>query len=490
MRGSSRLVISVLVFAAIGVVFGIGETARDPTFGENLLLNPGVESGSGDRPVGWTPIALPGEEGRIEHTWEDETAHGGARALRISSSDARRGIWQQIVPVQAGTVYALCGYVAFEGIVRDRGECRLQVVFRDAEGVVLRFIDYPGHDGTRPFELDFPAQLKFRAPEGAARAEINGYLQGPGTAWFDDLVFAEAPVGDIVGQVTSEGAPLPEASVWIHGDPWGAPIVASTDDDGRYRLEDVPVAFPRYIVFAAMDGYRTVPAGDIAVIEGGATTVDFELVAGDDPRDDLDVRYGFLTKAAFQEPIDVPRGAIIPADATGYPASVREFLQPDAYITSDDPGIMAAAAELLASIPPPDRSSTYAVSWAVFEWVSRTFNHDAVFGNGRDPYRDVTSGIWQTIQDGGWCWGRSFYDWAYTAAESIEQGSFICVEHAWLCAALLRALGIPARASVGSAQFWAQSAIDDGARVDTAGSRRADVSDPLLGGHDQPVHGR
>ncbi len=462
MRTSFRIAVGIVGVLAIGLLLGIGETSDPATPGENQLMNPGLEEGTGSRPAGWTAIALPGGAGEIDFAWSERTAHEGRRSLQISTTDTRRGIWQQVVPARPGTVYTFSAYVALEAVERDRGNCRLQVVFRDAAGRLLEFVDYPGHDGTRPFELDFAAQLKFRAPEGTARAEVNAFLQGPGTAWFDDLDFAEALIGEIAGRVTSAGVPVEGATVWIHGDPWGMPVEAVTDAAGRYLLADVPVAFPRYIVLAAKDGYRTVPQGEIAVEEGKATNLDFELVPGADPLDDLEIRYGFLAKAAFQERAEVPEDALIPAEVSGYPASVHEFLEADEYITSDDPAVRARAAELLASIPAADRTSTYAVAWAVFEWISRTFNHDAVFGNGRDPYRDVTSGIWQTIQDGGWCWGRSFYDWAYTAAESLQRGSFICVEHSWLCAALLRALNIPARARVGSAQFWVQTTVDDG----------------------------
>ena len=430
----------------------------------NLLSNPGAEEGTGDRPADWRPIALPGSVGEIAFTWDASTAHSGDRSLAIVADGTARGIWQQIVPVRAGTVYSLSGHVAFEDVGQG-GDCHLQVVFRDAAGKMLQFVDYLGHDRSRGFDLDFPADLKFRAPEDAVRAEVNGYLQGPGTAWFDDLVFREAPVGTIAGRVTSSGEPVEGARVWIHGDPWGEPVEALTDEAGAYALADVPVAFPRYIVLVEGDGYKTLPEGDIDVAEGETTTVDFALEPGLDPLDDLEVRCGFLDWAEPQERTDVPRDAIIPEDASGYPASVREFLQPDEYITSDHPAIQALAAELLESVPEARRSNAYDVAWAVYAWVSTTKNHDAVFGNGRDPFRDVTSGIWQTIQQGGWCWGRNFYDWAYKAHESLDQGSFICVEHSWLCAALLRAVNIPARARVGSAQFWVQTSIDDGTWV-------------------------
>ena len=453
--------IGILLITAL-VVFAQGDAPLGAA--GNLLRNPGMEEGESSQPTGWLAVALPGGNGVIRFDWSDTRSNHGARSLGMSIEGTKRGLWQQIVPVEGDRIYRMTGYLATEGIGPE-GDAHLQVVFRSADGTVLEFVDYSGHDRTRDFALDFPADLKFRAPDGAVRAEVNGYLQGPGSVWFDDFVFAAAPIGAISGRVTNGDDAVEGVRVWIHGDPWGKAVETTTGPDGAYVLADVPVAFPRYIVLAAKDGYKTLPQGDIAVAANATTTLDFALEPGLDPLDDLEVRYGFLNWAEPQERRDVPTDAVIPADRSGYPDTVCAFLEPDQYITSDHPAIQALAAELLESVREEDRHKTYDVAWAVYAWVSSNKNHDAVFGNGSDAYRDVTSGIWQTIQGGGWCWGRSFYDWAYKAHESLKQGSFICVEHSWLCAALLRALNIPARARVGSAQFWVQTAADDGCWV-------------------------
>jgi hypothetical protein len=44
----------------------------------------------------------------------------------------------------------------------------------------------------------------------------------------------------------------------------------------------------------------------------------------------------------------------------------------------------------------------------VHEWISKNIEHDGVFSVGGQggldqPFRDVTSGIWQTISGEGWC---------------------------------------------------------------------------------------
>ncbi|MCG2768867.1 MAG: hypothetical protein L6435_10885, partial [Anaerolineae bacterium] len=127
----------------------------------NLVVNGGFEEGSGGEPAGWTMFS-PGPPGAT-FEWDSSSSHDGDYSVRIDAAGTEIGMWQQIVDITPDTVYSLSGYVAFESIVPP-GYCNLEVVFRDSEGHVLQFVDLPEHDGTRPFELDFPYDLKFRAP--------------------------------------------------------------------------------------------------------------------------------------------------------------------------------------------------------------------------------------------------------------------------------------------------------------------------------------
>lgn len=424
--------------------------------GENLLTNGGFESGNGSLPDGWASF-LPGG-GAAVFTWDASVRSAGAHSVRIDHPSSGPAMWQQVVAVQPGRVYTLSGDVAFREVTAP-GRCGLQLVFRDAADGILRFVNYPTHTGTRVFAPDFPSPLKVRAPAGAVKAEVNLLLNGPGTAWFDEVFFGPTPTGSLSGTVTSGGAPLEGARVRIWGDPWGQACETLTDADGRYTLPDVPVTFPRYVVLAGKIGYRTGAAGRVTAVDGSPTGLDFVLERGVDP-EDLRVTFGSLLHATGVERVDVPTDAVIPAAAAAYPEAVRGFLQPDECIRSDDPDVTALAGQLLAALPEGDRARTRAVAWAVYEWVCRNIDHDGVFSvppQGLDqPFRDVTSGIWQTISGEGWCWGRSFYDWGYKPGELLRQRCGICVEHAWLTSALLRALNIPARASSGSLEFYAQ----------------------------------
>ena len=438
------------------------EQARPADDPINLLINAGFEQGDGNRPVGWRAVTLPGGDGTIGFAWDDEYSYQGERSLRIDVNGTKRGIWSQTVAVEADAVYEISGYVAFANL-SPRLDAHLQIVFRDANGQLLEFVNLAKHNsGSRDFELDFPARMIVRAPVDATSAEVNGYLEGTGTLWIDDLAFALAPIGSIHGRVLSDGEPISDVRVFLWGDPWGQEIEAFTDADGVYELTEIPVSHPRYIVIAEKDGFMTQPVGDIDVVSEQAIDHDFEIMAGADPLDTLEVGYGYISQAYAQELVDLPEYALRPSSATDYPESVRPYLESDEYITVDDPIVRDLAVEILHSMPESDRDNSVSVAWAVYAWISTRINHDAVYGNNQ-PYLDVTSGIWQTIQPGGWCWGASFYDWLYRPAELLAEETGICIEHSWLSAALLRALNIPARARVGSAQFWLSTGGDEGA---------------------------
>jgi transglutaminase-like putative cysteine protease len=251
----------------------------------------------------------------------------------------------------------------------------------------------------------------------------------------------------------------------IWGEPWGRAYEDVTDDAGRYELHDVPVASPRYVLFAAADGYVTGVAGRVDVVASGMTTVDFSLMAGTDP-EVLRVKRGTLGRIHHLRVPELGADSVIPPDASGYAEGLREFLRADDVIRSEDPVVVDLARELLEDVPADQRRSTRAVAWAVFEWITLNIDHDGVYEMDHHiddlPFRDVTSGIWQTITGAGWCYSTNFYDWGYRPAELIEEHGGICAEHSWLGSALLRALNIPARASVGSLELWAQTPDGDG----------------------------
>ena len=455
----------LLILITLLLCCALSSRGQDVTAARNLLINPGFEAG-GDAPVGWRAFSR--QPQGIDYVWDDAKSHSGKRSAGVVGAGDGFGVWQQIVDVEPGQVYVFTAYLSFEGIAPP-GRCSLQLVFRGSDNEMIQMVHFPSHTGTREFAFDFPPKLKVRAPEEAARVEVNLFLRGKGKAWFDDVFFGPAPTGDIAGAVTSKGEPVEGARVYIWGDPWGKTCEAFTDPAGNYRLTGIPVAFPRYILLAGKKGYMTRPAGDVEVKAGAVTAVDFELAPGSDP-DDLRIKFGSLSSQKSVRGPRIPKGAAIPADASGYPEAVRPYLEPDDYIQSDNPAVIAKAKELAGTLPAADRKDTRKVAWAIFEWVSKNIDHDGVFsiaarGGLDQPFRDVTSGIWQTLASNGWCWGKSFLDWGYSPDGLLEVSAGICVEHSWLVAAMFRSLNVPARTSVGSYEFYAQSSEENGVWV-------------------------
>ena len=421
----------------------------------NLLANSSFKDGSGS-PDNWTTVT---SAGTPTYTWDSTKSYKGSYSAKIECADANNvGMWQQVVPVTEGTVYTLIGYISFADFDKP-GECHFQVAFRDASHQIIQFVDLPDHHGNRNFAVDLPYNLKFRAPGGAVEAEVNCYLKGPGTAWFDDVFFGPAAIGNIAGTVTSGGQPIENVHVFMNGEPWNKVCEDYTDQFGDYLIEDMPVAFPRYVMLAEKNGYKTKAAGRVDVPFNGTVTVNFDLDDGSDPYDvnNLQVKYGCLELSESAPSIQVPTDAVIPADANGYPAKVREFLKSDRCITPDNLEVMELGEYIINGMDTEDTNNTHKVAWAVYEWIAKNINHNGgVFGDMSAPYTDVTSGRWQGLSADGWCWGENFYDWGYKPAESLDVKNVICVEHSWLASAILRYLNIPARARVGAAQFWVQ----------------------------------
>ena len=429
----------------------------------NLLDNPGFEDGD-DAVDGW---AIEGE-GEQSWAWATEPVSGGARSVVL---DAGEGGWMaltQTVRVREGVVYHQGAHVAF-----DRGSTSpsyIAVDFLDDSDAVVSTAQFPSHTGTRAMALHYPTRLKLRAPSGATAATMRLYAAGEGQVWFDDLVFEAAPVGDLGGTITSEGAPLEGAELRLLFEPWEATYSTVTDADGRFALEDVPVALPRYILQASKDGLRTRTAGGLAIVEGQQTTVDLDLPPGADPVDTL--RLGHASMAVFQR---IPRDtilddAVIPDDLEDYPELVEVHLQPAELIPSDSEAVVAVAEAILAELPEEDRQDTREVAWAVYEWLVTEVEHESLFssqGQVRDtPWVDVTSAVWGTVAEGGWCWGKNHYSCALPPEQLLDYRSGMCQGQVWLAASIFRALGIPARATGGDLELWAQTPDGDAAWVE------------------------
>ncbi len=452
-RLSSMPLMVVCCLGAISVAFG--QT--------NLLTNPGFEEGA-DAPTGWT--TFPPAPAGFTYSVDDETSHAGERSACIANDADQAtgrafGMWQQVVPVTPGDIYIISSWVRMDGGERGTNAC-LQLLFRDADDRMLERNDLSGHSGTMPWARDFPHDMRVLAPENAATVEVNLFLEGAGTVWFDDVFFDLGPAGDISGTITAGGEPLEGALVQV----WGSPFADTTDAEGRYTLAGVPQASPRYVVIASMDGHRKKAAGDLDVLPGETLTFDLELEAGEDP-EALRVKFGSLLRQTRGPRTSASVDGVIDPDL--YPDEVKVYLEPSECIDSDHPLVVEVAAAIMEGLAPADRTSTLKVARAAYEWIVQNVEYDVIYsGNQRggrpgaprppaSSFVDSTEGKWQTITGEGWCWGHNFTDWLYKTSEALTERRAICIEHGRVAAGLLRALGIPARPiKPYSAQFWVQ----------------------------------
>jgi hypothetical protein len=282
--------------------------------------------------------------------------------------------------------------------------------------------------------------------------------------------------GAIVGTVQDTGGqPVSGATVTV----FGTALSDTTDASGQYAITDVAIAAPRYIVTASTPPLSPPPAGgmkggvaqagSIDVTEGMTTTVDFTLETGVQVTETLQAMIGYIV---YRDPsgellIPPPTAVLSP---TLYPAEVLPYLQPGQYIESDDPAIMAVAQSILDGLTPEQRTEQTTVAHAVYVWMVQNIAYDLT----QNYPNDVTCGNWQTTYG---AWGHSFADWLYTAKELLEEGRGICIEHARLATALLRAVGIPARPAPLMAhpvtQWWVQLPDGSGfwANMDTSVGR-------------------
>jgi len=263
---------------------------------------------------------------------------------------------------------------------------------------------------------------------------------------------ALTPSGSIYGTILDdEGHPVSNAQVRIYG----SSLSTYSDCSGRYRIDNIPVAAPRYIVIALKKGYIEGMQGNINIIKDEDVRVDLELIhkehAPEYLSEELTVLFGYLIAITPTIPNLPTLDAIL--EPSLYPEKIRPFLNPGKYIESEDPLVSKIAEEILSSIPKSKRKKQTVIAKAVYDWVVKNIKYDLM----RKFPNDVTCGEWQTTFG---AWGHSFEEWCYTASEVLRTRRAICIEFARLTTALLRALKIPARPAPLVAhpvtQWWVQ----------------------------------
>jgi len=161
----------------------------------NLLHNPGFEDDDGTgRPAYWGTRPDPPPPG-VAFVWDNAVYRSGLRSGRITATVPPTTTlrWAQAVPAVPNADYDLSGYLRTENAA-GKG-VYLQLAFLNAAGQPISATATAHRNGTLAWEK---AALRARSPLGTAQAAVLLALDGPGTAWFDDLALT-----------MPEGAPMP-----------------------------------------------------------------------------------------------------------------------------------------------------------------------------------------------------------------------------------------------------------------------------------------
>ncbi|MBN2311633.1 MAG: hypothetical protein JXR94_21825 [Candidatus Hydrogenedentes bacterium] len=183
--------------------------------GDNLLANPGFESGLEPWRVSTREVAM------------EAAQTGGRRAARIRVPDeAAVGfpLLFQERAVEGGEVFRASVEAMGRGI-RDGYGAYMSCEFRDGAGTRLSFVQTPPASVGGAWEN---LQCRMVVPPGAATLRVCLLLNGHGEAWFDDAVLEALPRLDarpLDGPVT----------LTVSAEPTAAPLIGfGAEDDGWF----------------------------------------------------------------------------------------------------------------------------------------------------------------------------------------------------------------------------------------------------------------
>ena len=175
------------VWTAVVLALGVMGAQVCSADADNLCPNPGAEEGGEDGPAGWFVEFGP------KCTWADDSAHSGARSLKIESEAAGPTIaWTSpMIPVpEPGAQFALSIWSRLENVTGGNGAFAA-FYHTDADGnrigqSGMLVIGGAGREvATQPWKQYFSVS---NLTEQVRGVRVNLRLYGAqGTAWFDDV---------------------------------------------------------------------------------------------------------------------------------------------------------------------------------------------------------------------------------------------------------------------------------------------------------------
>lgn len=146
----------------------------------NMLLNPGVESGSGS-PSNWSNWT----SGSGTFTWDGTTYHWGTKSLNIyNSSGVLSGWYQTVSNPLIENEYEATGWVKTSSVSGGNGAF-IGMTAKDSSNNILGEVWSPVLTGTNDWKF---VKVKMVVPRGTVSLSVDAKLWGStGTAWFDDF---------------------------------------------------------------------------------------------------------------------------------------------------------------------------------------------------------------------------------------------------------------------------------------------------------------
>jgi len=152
----------------------------------NLLVNPGFESGSGQSIDGWKASAYINDSGHSAYSIDGDS-HSGHNSLKIFSFQENDFMLTQDVPVEGGHAYKLSGWVKTENVQSLQGKIGANLC------IARSFIRTASLKGTQPWT---EVECYFRITPNRTSVPITcrlGFTNSVATggAWFDDIELSE-----------------------------------------------------------------------------------------------------------------------------------------------------------------------------------------------------------------------------------------------------------------------------------------------------------
>lgn len=167
------------------------------SMGQNLVLNPGFEDGTGDLPDNWSTYE---QTGTGTFTWVADAFHGGAKSVCITHTDSAATSFKQTIAVQANYKYLVSGYIKTADVECGANWWEGGAQLRIEGDVTGNWWDNMTGQlcGTNDWTyVELEVTTTGSAGEIEVHCKLGEGMKIKGTAWFDDIALEEVGTLDV-----------------------------------------------------------------------------------------------------------------------------------------------------------------------------------------------------------------------------------------------------------------------------------------------------